>query len=312
MKNIAIIGAGQLGSRHLQALAKVKENITLYIVDPSEQSLKTSQDRFYEVNDLNKKLICTQSINALPKEIEFVVISTNSKQRLGVLKELIAHARVKYLLLEKFLFPLIDEYEEASTILQSVSTKVYVNCTRRMWTSYQHLKLQLDNKEQITFNVSGVNWNLASNSIHFLDVFLYLVDENYADIDHSSLDNEIVENKRPGYIEFTGTLKAVTPKGHQLILTSDISGVEPINITVTSNNKHYKIYETEQRMLENDEEKAFEIYHQSNLTNKVYEQLQQRGSCSLVDYAASANEHLLLLNAFNSFLGARAREGAIT
>lgn len=45
MKNIAIIGAGQLGSRHLQALAQVNADVILHIVDPSEQSLEVSKQR---------------------------------------------------------------------------------------------------------------------------------------------------------------------------------------------------------------------------------------------------------------------------
>lgn len=95
MKKIAIIGAGQLGSRHLQALSKVRDEATLYIVDPLEESLKISERRFHEVKSVNKKLVSLKEISDLPKELEFVIISTNSKERLGVLKELVAHAKVK-------------------------------------------------------------------------------------------------------------------------------------------------------------------------------------------------------------------------
>ena len=38
MKTICIIGAGQLGSRHLQALKNVSKVLRVYVVDPFEQS----------------------------------------------------------------------------------------------------------------------------------------------------------------------------------------------------------------------------------------------------------------------------------
>jgi len=310
MKNIAIIGAGQLGSRHLQALAKINEDVNLYIVDPSEQSLEISQQRFKEVNLSNKKLICTQKITDLPKALEFIVISTNSKQRLGVLKALLAHADVKYLLLEKFLFPSTCEYSEAASILEQKSPRVFVNCARRMWLSYQQLKESLDTTSKIQLNVSGVNWNLASNAIHFLDLFLYLLDEKEANIDTSLLENELMENKRPGYIEFAGTLTVTTQNGHKLILTSKKAGEEPMMITISSLNQYFEIDEVNQRMILNGHKHDFPMYYQSELTNKVYEQLQQTGRCQLVEYEEAMKEHLMLLNAFNEFLGER--EGAIT
>lgn len=71
-----------------------------------------------------------------------------------------------------------------------------------------------------------------------------------------------------------------------------------------------KIDEMNQYIIINGEEKQFPMYYQSSLTNKVYEQLQNTGRCELVEYNLGAKEHLLLLNAFKSFLGDR--EGDIT
>lgn len=310
MKNIAIIGAGQLGSRHLQAMAKVEDEITLYIVDPSENALQISKERFKEVNTLGKDLICLNRIADLPKELEFVVISTNSKQRLEVLKDLMFQAKVKFLLLEKFLFPTVQEFKQATQILEATNTHAYVNCARRMWPAYQKLKSFLDTSTKVTLEVTGVNWNLASNSIHFLNLFLYLMNETNAILDTGMLDNELLKNKRLGYIEISGTLKAVTPKQHKLILTSKKVGNEPIVISIKSLTQHIEIHEAEQVIFINGEKQEFKMHFQSNLTDKIYGQLQEVGECSLVSYKESAKEHLMLLEAFNEFLGDR--EGAIT
>ena len=50
MKNIALIGCGQLGSRHLQALAFVKHKVKIQVVDSSSDSLKIAEIRFKEVS----------------------------------------------------------------------------------------------------------------------------------------------------------------------------------------------------------------------------------------------------------------------
>jgi ubiquinone/menaquinone biosynthesis C-methylase UbiE len=53
MVNIAVVGAGQIGSRHLQALSLIDREARLQIVDPSSQSLATAKERFETVNPKN-------------------------------------------------------------------------------------------------------------------------------------------------------------------------------------------------------------------------------------------------------------------
>ena len=49
MYNIAIIGAGQLGSRHLQGLKLAKLPIKIQVVDSSAESLAVAKSRYEEV-----------------------------------------------------------------------------------------------------------------------------------------------------------------------------------------------------------------------------------------------------------------------
>jgi saccharopine dehydrogenase-like NADP-dependent oxidoreductase len=48
MMNIVIIGAGHLGSRHLQALAHLEEQAFVQVIDPSEDSRTIAEKRFKE------------------------------------------------------------------------------------------------------------------------------------------------------------------------------------------------------------------------------------------------------------------------
>ena len=43
--HIAIIGAGQIGSRHLQGLTKIKQSINITVIDPNPAALKMAKKR---------------------------------------------------------------------------------------------------------------------------------------------------------------------------------------------------------------------------------------------------------------------------
>lgn len=310
MKNIAIIGAGQLGSRHLQAVANIKSKVTIYIVDSSEESLSLSEKRFNEVNS-KWELYSLKKISDLPKSIEFAVIATNSLQRLNALMDLVTHANVKYLILEKFLFPYEEEYKIAQKLLDNTQTKVFVNCAKAMWPKYQELRKLVSKENAIKINVSGNDWNMASNSIHFLNLLTFLTDSNNILVDTSLLDENLTVNKRAGYVEFTGTLKIIANNKHEVILTSKLENKAPFyKIEVSSKNFSIEINEIEENWSINGNKERFPICYQSNLTDLIFNQLEQRGECDLVEYSTSAKEHLLLLRAFNKYLGSR--EGIIT
>src|SRR5436190_18734178 len=105
MKNIAIIGAGQLGSRHLQALAFVNEPISIQVIDRSADALNIAENRFNE----NRKTFHGQisyhtDISNLVKNIDVAIIATGSSGRKKIIEQLLSHSSVRYLILEKFLF----------------------------------------------------------------------------------------------------------------------------------------------------------------------------------------------------------------
>ena len=63
-KRILLIGAGQLGSRYLQGIAKSNLDIDITVSDPSKKSIELSQERLLEVENNHK----IQFVNSLPKK----------------------------------------------------------------------------------------------------------------------------------------------------------------------------------------------------------------------------------------------------
>jgi malate/lactate dehydrogenase len=60
---ISIIGTGQIGSRHLQALSHLKEVVQIQLVDPSQNFLETACQRFHSCNKEDSKRIILQSLD---------------------------------------------------------------------------------------------------------------------------------------------------------------------------------------------------------------------------------------------------------
>ena len=138
-KQIAIIGAGQLGSRHLQGILKSSFEFDVYVVDPYLSSLEVAEDRAGEIEHLHE-VFFEESISRLPRVLDLVIVATNSDVRLSVLKQLLDHSQVGLLILEKVLFQSLHEYEEAQEILESTRTKTFVNHSRRKQEIYKGLQ----------------------------------------------------------------------------------------------------------------------------------------------------------------------------
>ena len=107
MINIVLIGAGKLGSRHLQALAKIGIEAKIYVVDPSIESTEIAFARFKEIpqNSNVKHIEFLKNIDDLNiRTVDVAIIATSSEHRFFALNSLLSHVSVNYLILEKFLF----------------------------------------------------------------------------------------------------------------------------------------------------------------------------------------------------------------
>ena len=108
-KNIAIVGGGQLGSRHLQALKSVDADLRISVSDPSNESLNICKERFDSI-PANKFVQNIKYLDKLPEntDIDIAIIATSSNVRSHVIKNLIYRNNVKNLIIEKLLFQKFD------------------------------------------------------------------------------------------------------------------------------------------------------------------------------------------------------------
>ena len=106
MYNIAIIGSGQLGSRHLQGLAKIDMEINIEVADLNVQSLELARKRYEEIpaNPSVKSISFFQSIEDLNDSLDLVIVATNADIRYELVVQLLRAKKVKNIILEKVVF----------------------------------------------------------------------------------------------------------------------------------------------------------------------------------------------------------------
>lgn len=315
---IAIIGAGQLGSRHLQALASLKYDVAIQVIDSSTDSLKAAEARFKEVSSRFRGTISFDTdITVLEKNIEVAIVATNSKVRKIVIEQLVANSTVKHLILEKFLFINENDYSTIENLLLKHNIKAWVNCPRRMMDFYQTLQKELSGN--IHFIATGNAWGLGCNGIHFLDLFAFLTKSNGIVLSNALIDKTIIDSKRAGYIEFTGTITGHSDQ-HSFHITSFPNNSSPLQIHINTPTVRYSIEEgTTAKVWISKldkkwawEEETFNMPFQSQLTNIAVEELIERGTCNLTSYKESATLHLLFLNNLISFLQKTNNNNSIT
>ncbi|MHC8355012.1 Gfo/Idh/MocA family oxidoreductase [Pseudomonas sp. LB3P81] len=310
MYNFLLVGAGQLGSRHLQALAQCDfGEVTVYVVDPSQESLDIAKVRFdqIQISSQIKNIHFLTNISHVNEVIDFCVISTGANCRLQVIEQLFSHVKVNNLLLEKVLFQSVEQLNAAESLLETYETQVWVNCPRRMFPIYSILKEKLLNESAVNLTVVGNDWGLACNSIHFIDIWAYLSNCTHYQLNLDSLASEIIESKRPGYKEVTGTISGASNKGGFALTSIAKDTPSAIDIKIETDNFLINVDESkglcviEYRGSGVKEEIPFTNLYQSQLTQVVAKSVILDKRSSLTAFAESAALHRPLLSGLLDF-----------
>lgn len=310
MNKIVLIGAGQLGSRHLQGLAKSNVEIAIEVVEPFMQARKVAQERYEEIayNPKINSIEFFDSIDALSDTLDVVIIATNADVRSEVIKELLTKKTVKNLILEKVLFQRLEEYVEVKELLDKTSIKCWVNHPRRSFPFYQALKNEIKDSEQISYMVQGGTWGLGCNGLHFIDHLSFLSDNTELSIDNDFLHPHIYESKRANHVEFNGLLKGRV--GNHIFSLYSAKEYAPAILTITTNTLTAFIDEangyTRIARKSNDwkweESQQKIVYFQSELTNILIENILTERSCTLPTYDEAMRLHIPFLKALLSHM----------
>jgi hypothetical protein len=279
---ILISGAGQLGSRYLQGLAKCRIPLNIYVQDCYQESLIKSEHLWNEVAyaDIKHNVSFHISFDELPKQLDLVIVATTSDVRPKVVAEINNLFDVKYWVLEKVLAQSQTDINDINKQIKGCSG-AWVNTPRRMMLWHQQIKQQLDFGSPLTLTFVGGSWGLACNSIHFIDLLVWWTGETLESICTDRLQPQWFESKRKGFWEVEGTLEAKFSGGTIARLTAD-KNQNSTSMVVNEKNLSWQINEVDGIASRSDGiEILGRIMYQSEMSTTLVESIIEDGNCDL-------------------------------
>jgi len=310
VKRIAIIGAGQLGSRHLQALQAVAGPLAIDVVDPSETSLSRARQRWEEVDQGHGHTIGFGPEIEGGSTVDLAIVATNADTRLAAVQTLLSRADVRYLLLEKLLFARRQD-ADALVSLGKRTVTTWVNCPMRIMPPYEEIRQELG-IGPIRYRVTGSRYGLVTNAIHYLDHVAHLSGCTTFELELGDLDSHPVPSKRDGFIELTGALTARFSDGSRCDVVCHAEGDAPVVVEIFTARGRYIVREDAGLMWASRADDGWQwcerparIPYQSELTAHLVEELRITGATGLTPLDESVQLHLQLLEPLRAALDAR-------
>lgn len=302
--NVAVIGVGALGKRHLEALMKSNLKMKIYCVDTNE---KTMQGIDIPNRD-NIEVVFLTSFEGIKTQIDLAILAMTADKRRQSFENLISNIKVNNIVFEKVLFQTIEDYFLVSNKLKELQISAWVNCAKRQMKAYQNLKSEVRNCGDFEISISGGNWGMACNSIHWIDLVEFLSEEKETIIDFVNLYPEIVDSKRPGFKEVFGTLSGHGGRCRHFSISCFKENSLPMEVVIMAEKARFIIREKEHQMYvekkENDwirEKRDFIPEYQSEMTQFVAEDILLNGTTNLTNFEDSKRLHLQFIEPLAKF-----------
>lgn len=308
----AIIGCGNIGSRHLQSMVRAQRIAEIWVVEPNERARAVALSRAQEVGINGKRIEFVDSVDRLPERINVAVLATSSAERRRTFDELTAAKDVAAIVFEKFLFPRIDDYADVADALAKLAVPAWVNCPRRVWPGYRDVRAAFHGRAGVTMRETGSNWGLASNAVHLLDTYSFVTGNAIAEVTADRLELGGAPSKRAGYIEVFGTLVVRAAASGDVALTCYRTGTLPRLIEFVCAEGRVLIDEKAETATWTLPGAASGSRPFATLpvsaSQIVFDDIVANGTCGLPSFAASRGQHELVLQAIGRHAGVNIRD----
>lgn len=292
---VLIVGSGNIGSRHLQGLAKCNIPLNIFVSDQNEKSLKIAKIRYQEVAKNAQHVVnFFKRLPHVQEDIGICIVATNSDIREQVISEINSKYKVHYWILEKIVAQSVEQLKGIEQTVSSASG-CWVNNPRKSLLWHQTIKEKLPKSNEWIVDVKGNNWGLVCNSTHYLDLMEWWTEETLLSIELDKTSTWI-HSKRPGFWELKGELIATYSKGSVLILTDSFDSGEELELVIKINRKRWNMNEMKGTFIgSNGFSIPGKLDLQSETTGFLIEKILKDGSCLLPTITESAKLHQILL-----------------
>ncbi len=299
MKYILIVGLGNMGKAHYEAILKVKTKKSIYLFDKIESKTKSIK---FTNNDFNKTIIC-KNITDIDNKIDLLVLSTTADGRYTTLIDILSKTKVSKILFEKFLFQKLENFKKVNEILNKKKIKSWVHLPFRQVNFFSKIKSEINNKDIFIFRSIGGNWSMASNIIHTLDLFSYITGSKKLEILYQEFNKKNIHSKkRSKFNEAEGHVYIKGKYNHYLEVSKDSKSKRPKELELITKENHYII--SNNKILTrninnwNFKKNTFMFPKLSIIGKEIYRNLLLDDKCNLPTYADSIDSHKFVFRLF--------------
>ena len=317
-KRALLVGCGELGSRHLQALASVASVREIEVVEPRPEGQALGQRRLKEAIDpaQSTKVRWLSSLEEASRGGDVCILATQADIRGLLLHEIAETKDYSSFLLEKMVTPSVPEYEELMQFSKNLGLSVWVNCKSRAQYSHKRAKKHLGLSGNIYLNAFGGNHGLVTNGVHIADLFCFYDGSDRIFLDESAVDPVLHSSKRGANLfDLSGCLTGHSESGSRLKMTLSSNHTGPMFFSVASQDYRASINDETKCLYESNSANGWEwnrIPYDENIfvsyiTRIFVSEILSTGKCELptLEECYPAHKFVLgeLLGHFNKLLG---------
>ena len=314
-KKIILVGCGNIGSRHLQAIAKLSYDIQVDIVEPNNDAVSLAKTRLNEMlyDKTNHEFFWHRSINELTDVGDVVIVATNSVNRVDLISDLISKGNTRFLI-EKLVCQSITQYNIIIKKVKESNSKVWVNTNRRYFKSYNTIKELLQREKILSLSVKANSKNgLSTNAIHYIDLFSWLIEDYEITLNGKLLSDQLLQNKRgPNFKEFSGIITGIAKNNSSLSIEFLPYLEDEVFVEISTNELKMIIDETNEKITTFGNMKHYNLEFKnepvSNISTKIINDILEDDKSLLPTLNDSFIGHAELFRIFNSHINKLLKE----
>ena len=313
---VLIVGLGNIGKRYFQGICKIIDSkIDIFIFD---KDVKKLNKFILENKNYSNKNISLNKLSLSNKRFDLIIISTTARNRGKVIKYYKDKYRISKWIIEKVIE---QNSKNVLNINKTLSNKkVFINIPRRLMTRFIKLKKDINKKSNLVFKISGGNWGLASNAIHFFDLVFWITGTLPYKV--KSIGKGLIWKKsrrRKSFLEANGGIKIFFKKNNILLLSSTNS-TKPLKIEIFHENDKWVLLEV--KLVSKDKKLFFEhcnsdvkknnnvifrdkLVLQSDLSKNLVRNLLKYNKCKLPKLKDQVALHQVMLEYFSTTIKAK-------
>ncbi len=296
--NIVIIGLGNIGKRHLQAVSRLSycSEILGYVLNLEDKKVIAEFCQKNNISTENLRLVTNfdDTLKAIT-ERTIVIVSTTAKGRVKIIEQVLKH-RPLAIIAEKPLCQNPSEYEHLINLVKEYNIPIYGNFPKHMYPVYQKINHLLKAGSITSFN--AITWGgMACAGIHALELMTWLLAVKDYKILKAVCHKEFA-SKRDGFMDFAADLVLEVNGG--IVCSLSASEDKKLEIyDIASEEKKYSVCESSGKILEVNNNAEFlvsdlEILHVSQITDQIVDDIVKGGKVRLPDVYESYTAHKIL------------------